>query len=355
MAKREFLMLAQKYDPSKHQVNGWFLSEKLDGMRCIWDGGVTRGMLATSVPWANTAKDARYRNHVYCSGLWSRSGKVIHAPEYFLNSLPPFPLDGELYIGPGQFQRLASTVKSLVPGDGWSNVRLMVFDSPKSNVVFSDGTISTVVFNKRISGCADFLSTHNAYEYDTSHTLSFETTLKWLERQGIENEHVTIHHQEQLPFSTPATKNRIEELLQSVIEAGGEGVMLRRHVSLWLPFRSWDLLKYKPYSDAEGVVTGFVWGRKTDKGSKLLAKVGALVLNYQGKRLELSGFTDAEREVSGPDVQERGSKMAGEYETDPRYSPTAFPRGSKVTFIYRELSDDGIPKEARYHRKHEEL
>jgi len=28
-----------------------------------------------------------------------------------------------------------------------------------------------------------------------------------------------------------------------------------------------------------------------------------------------------------------------------------FRKGQNVTFIYRELTDDGIPKEARYHRK----
>ena len=60
MPKNEFLMLAHKYDVNKHHVDGWFISEKLDGMRCMWDGGVTCGLEKTEVPWANCTKDARY-------------------------------------------------------------------------------------------------------------------------------------------------------------------------------------------------------------------------------------------------------------------------------------------------------
>lgn len=355
MAKREFLMLAQKFDAKKHQVNGWFVSEKLDGMRCIWDAGITRGMLASDVPWANTTKDARYKNTVYATGLWSRSGKVIHASKRFLDALPPFPLDGELYTGIGQFQRLTSIVKDLIPGVGWDSVRLMVFDSPTLGSVFHDGRISSTIFNKHITGCADFLQRYATGKYDTLHALSFDSTLKWLAAQDIENEHVVLHPQEQLPFSTSVTYARIEELLQSVVNNGGEGLMLRKHISTWFPHRSWDLLKYKPYNDAEAIVKGFVWGRLTDKGSKLLGKIGALVLDYQGKRFELSGFTDAEREVEGPDTLSRGEAMAGLEEHDPRYVPRHFRLGSRVTFIYRELTDGGLPKEARFHRKHPEL
>ena len=45
MSRREFLMLAHKFNPKKHRIGGWYMSEKLDGMRCWWDSGVTRGIL----------------------------------------------------------------------------------------------------------------------------------------------------------------------------------------------------------------------------------------------------------------------------------------------------------------------
>ena len=53
MARREFLQLADHYDPHKHDVAGWFVSEKLDGTRCFWDGGITRGLPTEQVPWAS--------------------------------------------------------------------------------------------------------------------------------------------------------------------------------------------------------------------------------------------------------------------------------------------------------------
>ena len=32
------VMLAHNYDPEKHDVTGWLMSEKLDGVRCYWNG-----------------------------------------------------------------------------------------------------------------------------------------------------------------------------------------------------------------------------------------------------------------------------------------------------------------------------
>jgi hypothetical protein len=51
--RREFLQLADHYDASKSKVAGWFISEKLDGTRCFWDGGVSRGVPTEEVPWAS--------------------------------------------------------------------------------------------------------------------------------------------------------------------------------------------------------------------------------------------------------------------------------------------------------------
>ena len=31
-------MLADVYDPDKVDPTGWYMSEKLDGVRCYWDG-----------------------------------------------------------------------------------------------------------------------------------------------------------------------------------------------------------------------------------------------------------------------------------------------------------------------------
>ena len=49
--RREFLQQAKTY--KNQNPAGWYVSEKLDGTRCFWDGGVTRGVPTESVPWAN--------------------------------------------------------------------------------------------------------------------------------------------------------------------------------------------------------------------------------------------------------------------------------------------------------------
>src|SRR4051812_13731200 len=51
--RREFLQLADTYDAEKHDIAGFYISEKLDGTRCFWDGGISRGEPTASVPWAN--------------------------------------------------------------------------------------------------------------------------------------------------------------------------------------------------------------------------------------------------------------------------------------------------------------
>ena len=115
MARREFLQLAHTYDPVKHQVGGWYLSEKFNGMRAYWDGGYTRGKLTSQVPFANTTKDYRRVHSPHATGLWTRYGKAIFAPKWWLDSLPQGnALDGELYAGKGKFHRLCLLLKNTI-------------------------------------------------------------------------------------------------------------------------------------------------------------------------------------------------------------------------------------------------
>lgn len=85
---------------------GWLLSEKLDGVRALWDG----------------------------SRLLSRNGNAFPAPQGFLDSLPAVPLDGELWIARGAFQETLSAVKR---GD-FSRIRFLVFDAPSHPGTFQD-------------------------------------------------------------------------------------------------------------------------------------------------------------------------------------------------------------------------
>lgn len=79
------------------------ISEKLDGVRALWDGRTLR----------------------------FRSGDAIAAPACFLARLPPQPLDGELWLGRGRFEALAAVVRRAQADDtAWRAVRYMVFELP---------------------------------------------------------------------------------------------------------------------------------------------------------------------------------------------------------------------------------
>ena len=96
------ILLAEVYrngiDPADYLI-----SEKLDGVRAIWDGQALR----------------------------FRSGNPVHAPDWFVRGLPPTPLDGELWAGRGSFERLSGIVRKDVPIDEeWRTVRYMIFELP---------------------------------------------------------------------------------------------------------------------------------------------------------------------------------------------------------------------------------
>ena len=70
------VMLAQTWDPDQHDPKGWLMSEKLDGVRCLWDG----------------------------KKMYTRNGNSFYPPDYFLKSLPSdLALDGELWTKRGDF------------------------------------------------------------------------------------------------------------------------------------------------------------------------------------------------------------------------------------------------------------
>ena len=59
MIRRKFLMKAKTGVRSGQEVVGRLVSEKLDGVRVFWDGGVTRGKYAT-VTEAGIPREARF-------------------------------------------------------------------------------------------------------------------------------------------------------------------------------------------------------------------------------------------------------------------------------------------------------
>lgn len=353
--KREFLMLAHKYDPKKHFPTGHYVSEKLDGIRAFWDGGISRGLSCREVPWANVEKDGRLLVQPVATGLWSRYAKVIHAPSWWLDDLPNTPLDGELWLGRGKFQTLASIVKDHDPSDEWKNVRYMVFDSPNLAIVFADGILDNTNFKKTFMNIPAWVGFHRDDKLSQRSLIStFEDNYEYLGERLLDRKYVHRHLQNhKLANEFVVMKEQLKKLADE-LPADQEGYMLRRPTSYWSPDRSHNLLKIKPFHDAEALVKGFVWGRETDKGSKLLGLMGSMIVSFNGKEFELSGFTDSERVLIHPQLGKvsEGHNYPGSKVSDNIVNPL-FPRGSLVTFRYRELTDAKIPKEARFLRKYE--
>lgn len=112
MAEAPSILLANIYR-DEVDVSRYLVSEKLDGVRAIWDG-----------------KSLRFR-----------SGNEVHAPRWFVDGLPKQSLDGELWLGRGKFEKLSGIVRRDVPDDAeWRQVRYMIFELPEAAGTFRERT-----------------------------------------------------------------------------------------------------------------------------------------------------------------------------------------------------------------------
>jgi len=231
------------------------LSEKLDGVRALWDG-----------------KKLRFR-----------SGREIAAPAWFLAALPSEALDGELWMGRGSFDYLSAAVRKAQPEDEeWRAVRYMVFDAPATGLTFRQ-------------------------RYQRAQELVAAAQTHWL---------VLVTQ------GSVGAAQELTERLQSVVDQGGEGLVLHHWDALWQPGRSNAVRKLKPYADEEGRVLALIAGKGQFEG-----QMGGLLLETPDKkRFTLgTGFSQADRRT-----------------------PPAV--GSWVTYRYRGRTPQGIPRFASFLR-----
>lgn len=237
---------------------GYWVSEKLDGVRAVWDG----------------------------AQLHFRSGRLIAAPAWFTQGFPARALDGELWIGRGQFERLSGIVRREVPDDAeWRQVRYMLFELPGAEGDFSE----------RVTAMRQIVA---------------ETGLPQL--RAIEQLRI-------------ADRQALKHKFAEVVKGGGEGLMLHRADARYRAGRSDDLLKLKPWDDAEAVVVAHLPGK-----GKHVGKLGALLVELpDGRRLRIGGgFSDAQRA-----------------------DPPAI--GTTITYRYRGLTAKGLPRFAGFLRVRE--
>lgn len=350
MSKPEFLQLAHTLQLGKHNIAGWYVSTKLDGERAIWDGGISRGIPSSEVPYANSIKDWRLKNPPIATGLWSRTGKVIYAPDWFLDALPGFPLDGELYNGRGGFQELRKIVARREPSERWRLISYNIFDSPPWEVLFEPRTIKVRnEYSYNVDGLK--FAANAVIATGVKASWPFELVYKYLSAKGRLPNICSVVEQRRLPMSPSSADAEADRLARAEVENNGEGIMLRNPIAKWRPCRSWDLLKHKPYKDAEGRIVGYYAGKEGKHGT-LSGKIGALLVDWQGTRFKIGSgmdhdvrdFKDSYMRIWA--IDNPGKKCPEEF------TGKDLSLNSEITFKYRECSDDGVPKEARFWRKY---
>jgi len=220
--------------------------------------------------------------------LRHRSGREVAAPRAFLAALPHEPLDGELWLGRGRFDALSAIVRTLSPPEArWAQIRYMVYELP--------------------GGAGNF----------TERAMRLTEVVK-----ASRNAQLVAAPQERI-----ADRAALMRRLESVVAAGGEGLMLHLATAPVATGRSDLLMKLKPHLDAEAVVVATRPGAGKYRGG-----VGALEVEAaDGRRFLVgSGLSDALR----------------------RDPPAP---GSVISYRYRELTSTGLPRFATYLRRHEPL
>ena len=251
-------LLAKVY--KQENVSEWWVSEKLDGVREIWNG----------------------------EKLHFRSGKLISAPDWFTENFPEQLMDGELWMGRGTFEKLSGIVRKIQPNhNDWRQVRYMLFEIPKH-----PGT-----FTRRVRKMVKLTET---------------LKISWLQP---------------IPQIRLNSEDALLNMLDEIVTKGGEGLMLHRADSLYHSGRSDDLLKLKPWQDAEATVVEILPGK-----GKFNGMMGSLlVTDESARRFRIgTGFSNKERK-----------------------NPPAV--GTVITYKFTGTTKKGLPKFASFLRIYQQF
>jgi ATP-dependent DNA ligase len=234
---------------------------------------------------------------IYHDGqLLSRQNNAFTSPIHILEELndlsPPWPLDGELFTTKLTFQQIVGAVKrktirsrkgksSKVQEDEISKIDYYIFDIVLPGKTFQERNV---------------------------------LLCKWYAANCKKCKHIVL-----VPTSTCDSTTCVEKHLTQQLKAGYEGLMIRNMDGMYeCGKRSYDLLKYKKFEDAEYYIVGsepsedeksIVWHCKTKDGSIFNAKQSGTNAS-QGKYLK---------------------------------SPKSY-IGKLLTVKYQNLTDGGIPR-----------
>jgi len=249
---------------------------------------VYRGQVDLGAYWVSEKYDG-VRGYWDGTRLLTRGGETVMAPAWFTAGWPAVPLDGELWAGRGRFAQAVSTVRSQQTDDrAWRDIRFMVFDLP--------GIAEP--FDRRKDALDAAVSAIGK---------------PWVQAVA------------QLRVKSPG---ELQAMLDRVVREGGEGLVLHRGASLYRAERNDDLLKLKPYDDAEARVVGHLPG-----AGRFAGMLGALLVEMpDGRRFRIgSGLTEAQRRAPPP-------------------------LGAWITYRYNGVNPrSGLPRFARFLRERTDL
>lgn len=255
-------MLAKKYEGQLLR-DDVFVTEKLDGNRCV----------------------AHYDGEKWC--FTSRSGKPLNVNFNMTGMNTDFIYDGEVM---SLQQTLLSDARH---GFIKNNLPLSKFgyDTKKSQLLFNEasglinrhGEKSGLVYNI----------------FDVINDKAYAVRRELLSTVDLSNtENVRI-----LPvLYTGKDNNKVNNLLDMIVQMGGEGIMLNVHNRCYDHKRSDALLKYKQVQFLDMYVLGIAYG--SGKYSDVVGALNCYLMTEDGKEIVCdvgTGLSDAQREQWGFD------------------------------------------------------
>jgi len=269
---------------------GWWYSEKLDGVQAIWTG----------------------------QELVSRTNKPIAAPGWWLKQLPiNIALAGELFTGRRKFSEIQSIVHTKIPSDSaWQHVTYCLFDLPDSKLTFEENyQIMTALVKGQ-------LPNYQPPKY-----------LRLIPQQPITSldQFLSAHRQ--------------------LVSHGAEGTVIRDPMSVYLPYQTDRLLKFKSQIAPDGqwlhlfdnvaVITGYNLSEKWTKADSSPAL----------KSLEVRWCPSDTIDLDNPIHQSVTFSVSGHITKAEKCADYTklFPIGAQIRVLYNELnSDSGKPRFPRF-------
>lgn len=260
---------------------GWWVSEKLDGIRAIWDG-------------------EKFLSRNSQSGLGSKVFSYV--PQFVIDSMPGgVALDGEIWLGRNKFNEMSS-ISNWIPGkkfkqaeidDKWIQIKYKIFDIPNSTEPYEERMkiLDKIILNN-INCCR----------------------LKGLK--------CILEKVEIIKVESP---EHLQDIYRTLTSCGAEGVMLRAPNSPYELKRSKYLLKFKIKDDAEGIVLERLPGI-----GRLSGMLGSLKTELIKNSIRTGIITNV------------GTGFSDEERTNDTTSPNFIPVGSLISFSYMELTEDSV-------------